>query len=371
MRESHAPNDRPADGAPSSPWVPPSQPEAPISPSHPPPVPGAQGRSPYPHVYGAQVPPSRPWTAGPPPGTRYDHLARTPLHRWWRTVFGTLAVAFGYLATSVIVFLVAGTIAVLAGVQLLRADLSFTDPTLGLALMLGSIALTLPVVYGAAWLFQRRPPGTLSSVAGRIRWRWLLTCVPVAIGAGLVSYAVLAVFYAVTDTGSAETFGWVGWEAFLAPFLVTLLLVPFQAAAEEYIFRGWLIQAFGAFIRTPWPGILLGAAGFTALHAYTDWGLIDVFAFGVLMGWLAVRTGGLEAAIALHVVNNIMGLGISAASGTLEDALQQGAVPWETLIGTGVQLVSFTVVVLWLARRRNVRTVSPEDTAKAAVSASA
>jgi membrane protease YdiL (CAAX protease family) len=50
---------------------------------------------------------------------------------------------------------------------------------------------------------------------------------------------------------------------------VTLLLVPFQAAAEEYLFRGWLLQAFGAFMRTPWPGILIGAAAFTALHAYT------------------------------------------------------------------------------------------------------
>src|SRR5690606_27199945 len=132
-----------------------------------------------------------------------------------------------------------------------KEDLTFADPVTGLALTLGAIAIAIPVVYCAAALVQRRPPGTLSSVAGRLRWRWLLTCVPVAFGAGVLGNVTLAVVYGVTGADSAGVFGWVGWEAFLPGLLVTLLLVPFQAAAEEYVFRGWVLQAFGAFIRTP------------------------------------------------------------------------------------------------------------------------
>ncbi|GAA2803779.1 CPBP family intramembrane glutamic endopeptidase [Nonomuraea dietziae] len=118
-----------------------------------------------------------------------------------------------------------------------------------------------------------------------------------------------------TGENTSELLGWKGWSGFLPALVVIVLLVPFQAAAEEYIFRGWLLQAFGAYIRSPWPGIVLGSAGFAALHAYTDWGILDVFSFGVLMGWLAVRTGGLEAPIAMHVVNNTLAFAISAARG--------------------------------------------------------
>jgi ascorbate-specific PTS system EIIC-type component UlaA len=83
-----------------------------------------------------------------------------------------------------------------------------------------------------------------------------------------------------------------------------------------------------------------------------------VFAFGAVMGWLAVRTGGLEAAIALHVINNMLAFGISAAAGSLEEALRQGAVPWQSLAGTVVQLATFTAAVIVLARRRRVDTVA-------------
>ncbi|GLW07525.1 hypothetical protein Misp01_26550 [Microtetraspora sp. NBRC 13810] len=292
----------------------------------------------------------------------YDRLARTPLHRWWRPVVGTLAVAAGFVVVGVVVLFLGVAVAAMAGVQVFSpVSLEFADPVLGLAITLASIAFTLPVVYGVAWLVQRRPPGTLSSVLGRLRWRWLLLCLPVALGAGLLGqFAVVLVLSLTGADSSSGGFGWVGWERFLPGLLVTLLLVPFQAAAEEYLFRGWVLQAFGAFLRTPWPGILLGAAGFTALHAYTDWGIIDVFAFGALMGWLAIRTGGLEAPIALHVINNVLGLGLSSASGSLGDALRQGSVPWQSLAGTLVQLTIFAVAVLALVRRRNIATTSPE-----------
>ncbi|MER2134496.1 MAG: CPBP family intramembrane glutamate endopeptidase, partial [Arthrobacter sp.] len=39
---------------------------------------------------------------------------------------------------------------------------------------------------------------------------------------------------------------------------------------------------------------------------------IDVAVFAVAAGWLTWRTGGLEAAIALHVVNNLVVLALGA-----------------------------------------------------------
>lgn len=313
----------------------------------------------YYHPYAP--PPPQPWTRRPEPGTRYDQLARTTAHRWWRPLLGTLLIVAGYLLVSVIVLFGGFFVSLLLGTPLLRSDgVTFTQPLLGMGVTLLSLALGLPIVYGVTWLVQRRPPGTLSSVLGRLRWGWLLSCVLLALLAGVLGQAAIVLTYALTGEPVSGLFGWAGWDRFLPGLVITLLLVPFQAASEEYVFRGWLLQAFGAYLRTPWPAILLGAAGFTALHGYTDWGILDVFAFGALMGWLAVRTGGLEAPIALHVVNNVLGFGISAAAGTIEDTLRQGSVAWQSLAGTVVQLTVFTLLVLVYARKKSIRTTSPE-----------
>jgi membrane protease YdiL (CAAX protease family) len=159
---------------------------------------------------------------------------------------------------------------------------------------------------------------------------------------------------------SSQMFGWAGWEGFLPALIVIVLLVPFQAAAEEYVFRGWFVQAVGAHVRNPIWAILIGAALFASLHGYQPAGLVDVFVFGAVMGWLTVRTGGLEAAIALHVMNNLFAFGLSAAAGSLEEALDQPnvPVPWQALLGTVVQLAVYAGGVLYLAKKRSISTVS-------------
>ncbi len=50
----------------------------------------------------------------------------------------------------------------------------------------------------------------------------------------------------------------------LAGGLIILYVTVFQCAAEEYLTRGWLLQAFR--FLTPWPGIIVQAAIWTALH---------------------------------------------------------------------------------------------------------
>lgn len=293
----------------------------------------------------------------PPPAVRYDQLGRTALHRWWRPILGTLAAVGGFLIISFGVVMVAWTVATLTRLPLVMSgDRMFGDPLLDLGFHLTVIALAIPVVYGAAWAIQRRPPGTLSSVAGRLRWGWLARCVLIAVVA--VVLGQLAEVATLLATGVDPGYGWAGWETFLPAMTVILVLVPFQAAAEEYMFRGWVIQAFGAYLRNPWPGILLGAGAFAALHGYTDWGIAYVFGFGVLMGWLAILTGGLEAPIALHATNNVAAFGVVAASGDLDSALRQGELPWQSVVGTVVQFAVYGTAVVVVARKRAIQNLS-------------
>ncbi|MFG6196376.1 CPBP family intramembrane glutamic endopeptidase [Nonomuraea sp. JJY05] len=323
------------------------------NPGHQPPVYGTQ-----PPVYPYQ-PPS--WFLPTPSGARYDHLARNAAARPWRAIVGTLVVATGFVVIGAVVVWAGVVMSLLLGIPApLEAEGQlFGDPVFSLVVVLLSLAPVLPLVYGTAALVQRRRPGTLSSVAGRLRWRWLLACAGVAVLALLLGQGAQAL--ALSASGQdADLFGWAGWSGFLPALIVIVLLVPFQAAAEEYVFRGWFVQALGAHVRNPVWSIVLGSALFMSLHGYSWAGLVDVFGFGVVMGFLTVRTGGLEAAVSLHVLNNLLAFGQSAAAGHLDDALNQGKVPvpWEALSGTVVQLGVYAFGVLYLAKKQSVKTIS-------------
>jgi membrane protease YdiL (CAAX protease family) len=274
---------------------------------------------------------------------------------------GTIVVGAGYFIVGTGVLLVGKVIEVVLGMSA-PADPAqlFGNPVFGLVVVLLSITAVLPVVFGTAALVQRRRPGSLSSVAGRLRWTWLLRCLALAVLALVLGQAAQVVALSLAGEAYSDLFGWVGWQAFLPPLVAIVLLVPFQAATEEYMFRGWFIQAVGAHVRNPVWGVLIGALVFASLHGYSWVGLVDVFAFGAVMGWLAVRTGGLEAPIALHVMNNVLAFGLSAAAGNLEDALDQGKtpIPWQALAGTVVQLGVYAWGVLYLSKKRAIDTIS-------------
>lgn len=340
---------------------------------HPPPLgspPYGSAPLPYPIPYGYPPPePDRPWTAQPPPGMRYHQLARTPAHRWWRPLAGTLFLA----AVGLLVLLGIGMAGMVVyalqhngRLPLPKGDGLFGNPTADLAFELISLAALLPVVFLAALVTQRRRPGTLSSVAGRLRWGWLAVCcglalVFLAISFGW-SYAVTALF--THDPVALPK--WAGWKGFVAPAVVIVLLVPFQATAEEYLFRGWFVQAIASWVPprwtnwfarmlAVWPALLISAALFTLGHGYTGWAMADTYFFGLVAGWLAIRTGGLEAGIALHTFNNLYAFLLPTAAGQLVDALKQGGAPWQDLLSDAVPLVLYAAAVILVARRRGVR----------------
>ncbi|GAA3233274.1 CPBP family intramembrane glutamic endopeptidase [Nonomuraea helvata] len=320
------------------------------------------GHGPQPPVHSYAPPPPPPaWFLPMPRGVRYDHLARTTAVEPWRAITGTLIIAVGYIGLSVVMVGVGWAVSMFLRIPPppnVEGAL-FGDPVLSLSVLLLSLAPMVLLVQGTAALVQRRRPGTLSSVAGRLRWSWLLSCLGLALLALVLGQGTQALVLTLSGE-DADLFGWAGWSGFLPALIVIVLLVPFQAAAEEYVFRGWFVQAMGVHVRNPIWSILLGSALFMSLHGYSWAGLVDVFGFGAVMGLLTVRTGGLEAGIALHVLNNLLAFGLAAAAGKLQDALSQGAtpVPWEALSGTVVQLGVYAFGVLYIAKKRSITNVS-------------
>jgi membrane protease YdiL (CAAX protease family) len=283
----------------------------------------------------------------------------TGRHRWWRPLLGTLLFLGACLVLNVLLFALSYGVGAAAGLRELPDGGHDFGPLANTSLELTSIAIALPLILLAVWWPGRRPPGTLSSVDGRLRWRWLVRCLLAAV----LPVTVLAVAAALLPDGGAESgeFGaWVGWPSFLGSLGVLAVLVPVQAAAEEYVFRGWLTQAVGAFVRSPWFAVLPQAVLFAAAHGWgTGWGFIGLLVFGLVAGWLTIRTGGLEAAVALHVLNNLLAFGIAAAvvDGLSSDETAADAA-WQLALVDSATTLIYAALVLWLARRHRPQRLS-------------
>jgi membrane protease YdiL (CAAX protease family) len=152
---------------------------------------------------------------------------------------------------------------------------------------------------------------------------------------GLLLGAVLVTAVALVPIGIAleEIAPTSGEELTIAPdtgwqlvALVILLTTPLQAAGEEYFFRGWLQQVVGAWCRPAWLAVvlpmLLSATAFAFAHGLQNpWLFGDRFFFGLAASILVWRTGGLECAIALHVVNNLFAFGAAIATDTMTETM--------------------------------------------------
>ncbi|MCW2759271.1 MAG: Abortive infection protein, partial [Nocardioidaceae bacterium] len=147
----------------------------------------------------------------------------------------------------------------------------------------------------------------------------------------------------------------------LAMAFVVALTTPLQAMGEEYVFRGYLLQAVGSMFKR-WTSVasaaslLATALLFAAFHGTQNFPLFfDRFAFGVLAAYLVVKVGGLEGGIALHVVNNFFAYGFALLFGDISSSLNTTETSWWNVPVTVVQSVFYLVAVLSVARRMGLR----------------
>ena len=283
----------------------------------------------------------------PAPRTRtyfYHRLARTdPHHRWWMPLVEGL-ILFGIFMVLSILF---GIVLALAFPETLTEDVLAADQLDPVVyfMLFASVALLLPSALLARLVLGPRPLGLIFSVTGRIRWKWLLLCFLVAVGVyAVVNLAGIGLDLATGGTPTsvqlAPGFGWL--------LATTLIVVPLQCTAEEVVFRGYLAQMVGRWLKHPAWAILLPVPLFVAGHVYDVWGLLSVAIMAVSMGIVTWRTGGLEAGIALHAVNN-MTVSLFAMLG-LVDMNETSGAPTD-LITEVILNGAFIALVFWLVKR--------------------
>ncbi|MCY1646282.1 CPBP family intramembrane metalloprotease [Caulobacter sp. SL161] len=156
----------------------------------------------------------------------------------------------------------------------------------------------------AAAAIQRRPFGDYINDGQPLRWRLVLgglvlVGVVMAVVIGLVAVVSGHVFEPVVLKVSPNLVG----RSLYAIIAIVLLILA--SAAEELLFRGWLLKQSAAYIRNPIALMALNGLLFAAIHLDPN---LDAFLFRAAMGagltWMALRLGGIELGIGVHAANN-------------------------------------------------------------------
>ncbi|WP_017792573.1 CPBP family intramembrane glutamic endopeptidase [Leucobacter salsicius] len=345
----------------------PSDPTPDFQPARPDPVPQMQSQpGPEPVAAAAPGAPQQPAWAQPrvvqtveTEPLEYHRLLRgTANYRWWKPLllllisgvyFGVFTVTVGLLSIPLVL---AFDPTFLDDVATGASEMLDTQRPVSVFISLASIIVMIPAVDLGMRTMGMKPAGRIWSVAGRMRWGLLgrlmgaAVLSVIAMNAAGIAAGLLFDPATVTEStaGADDSFS---WQLALISMLMVLLLVPFQATAEEVVFRGLFMQVLGAWFKTPWVAILLPSIGFALAHIYDIWGLAAVGLMGGVAAWLTWRTGGLEAAIAIHIVNNLVAFGFMAGGLGSSTAQTESSGGVSGVIGEIVGLGVF----IWLALR--------------------
>lgn len=244
------------------------------------------------------------------PYHRLSHV--NPRARWFTPVLEGLLIAGIYFVLLLIVSFALLAFAVmlrvpydyLTDLQRIYANV-FKTPLVFIALLI-TIIPVIPAIFIARLITNFKPLGLIHSIAGRMRWSYL----GVFLGFGFLIFGLYNVGNLVL-AGSLTTQNSVhplNSGMFWLYIVLILLIVPFQCYAEELLFRGYLMQTVGRWLKNPVWAIIIPAPIFMVLHGYGLWGLLSVLTMALIAGFLCWYTGGLEAGIGLHIANNISGI---------------------------------------------------------------
>ena len=302
----------------------------------------------------SQVQPPQP-TAGV---VTYDH-ALSRIRGVWRGVVAILLLVIGFLLLSIVI----GGIGI--GIEIARGAITLEQINSGLVpftpgVLLSTniaLALTIPLAMGLQRLFFGARIGTLASVTGRFRWKWMgrlaLIIVPVWIVYIGASFLIEPVEFAAIDA------------TVLIMIAIVILTTPLQAAGEEYGARGLIQRSAGSWFQNPVVAFvvstLIASSLFALSHLAGDpWLIAYYFIFGVSMSLAARGTGGLEAPILIHATNNVLIFLPAVLLGQLDAGIDRSAGTGGPfmLIPMALCLAAAGVSTLW-ARRNRVQRTAP------------
>jgi len=225
---------------------------------------------------------------------QYLALADAGRNAWWRYLLGILVITTGWL--------IGGSYAYGLVLQVpLGAVTEFVAINASILMLMVGVVFVVTVIH-------RRPWRTLVTPHARIDWRRIAQGAAVWAGLSLVCAFIEHLLCPGRYAWSLDLARWL-------PFAIAaLLLTPLQCAAEELVFRGYVLQGLGRLLRNPVMLAVLSSVIFTVPHLYNPevaaYGLAimaaNYFVMGLFLSGVTLRDGRLELAIGAHAGNNLL-----------------------------------------------------------------
>lgn len=254
-------------------------------------------------------------------------------------------------------------------------ELMGIDLNIGLALTLFPFILAF---FTMVWLIRplhNRSFGTVVNGGRRVRWGRMMfsAFVWIAMSAFWLLYSVRS------DPGNFTLNNTTGTLLILAA--LSVVMIPFQAAFEEILFRGYFMQGFAVLARNRWVPIVATSVLFGLMHSVNpevkEYGFLTMIPqyifFGLVFAVLTMLDDGIELAIGAHAANNAF---LSVFLTHKDSALQTPALyeqmeiyPWKDFAGLVAMSVVFVAIMATVYRWKDLRRLYARITVSDAVDA--
>jgi membrane protease YdiL (CAAX protease family) len=280
---------------------------------------------------------------------QYLEQARQGKNEFWRYILTILAVVWVAIIAQLIVasvaFIAEGTI-----------NINQFSPMATLLVTMIPFPCALLALWGGLRLLHKRPLISLINPSGNILWKR-------ALFSGVVWFVLSALTDVIFSLINPSDYVWsFNFKKFLPYFIAAVLLIPIQTSTEELFFRGYFTQWMGRFSKGIWLPLIIPSIVFMLLHSLnpevTAYGFLLTMplylGIGLLLGWLTLRSQGIEMAIGLHAANNLYAaLIVTFPSSALPSPALFSINKYDPVYGL-IALAGMTVVylaILYLSKR--------------------
>ena len=238
------------------------------------------------------------------------------------------------------------------------------------AVLLVSLVLFVKLIHGRTWT-------ELINGTKRVRWSRFFFGFVVY---GIITVILFAISFFIEPENVEFTFE---PSKFFILLVIALLFIPMQTTAEEFAFRGYMAQGIASWTKSRWwaliiPSILFGLMHFKnpEIAEYGFWVMMPQYIFlGFMFGIMCILDDGIELAMGVHAVNNLLGSILVTFDGSAlptyalfkykEVNAAEDALP---LVITGLILLAiFAVKYKWNFKIMNKRVVLKENEISQAV----
>ena len=170
------------------------------------------------------------------------------------------------------------------------------------AVMLLSIAILVKLFHGRTWTEVIN--GTKS-----VRWSRFFF--------GFIVFGVISmIFFTISFFTEPENIEFsFDPVKFFIMLIIAVLFIPMQATTEEFAFRGYLAQGIASWTKSRWWALIIPSVLFGLLHfanpevkEYGFWVMMPQYVFlGFMFGLMSILDDGIELAMGVHTVNNLLG----------------------------------------------------------------